>query len=160
MFDSKYSDKSCERAYTQRLAHRASLVNGAQVIDMNANQTIFQSSLKKAVYLCVTGALVFIIGCVISYYHFYFRSKCCSAFDDTQMESPSCKHSCTDSEVLDDRENSDPTLAWVLQIVGPITLALGLLTSVCGLVWMPIIKDRFEKQRQEDSIMKYYNQFG
>ena len=38
---------------------------------MNQSQAIFQSSLKKAVYLCITGALIFVIGCVISYYHFY-----------------------------------------------------------------------------------------
>ena len=76
------------------------------------------------------------------------------------MDNSSCNSACSEEEILDDREKSNPTLAFVLQIVGPITLAIGLLTSVCGLVWMPIIKDRFEKQRQEDNIMKYYNQFG
>ena len=51
-----------ERACEKRLKH---------------HKTVCYNSLRKAIYLCITGALIFIIGCVFSYYHFHFRAKCC-----------------------------------------------------------------------------------
>lgn len=41
----------------------------------------------------------------------------------------------------------------VLKMIGPAFLSLGLMTLVCGLVWVPIIKKK-QKQRQKSSFFQ------
>ena len=49
-----------------------------------------------------------------------------------------------------DKSKANAMVSGVMQTIGPITLAFGLLMMVCGLVWIPIIRDRYEKLRPKD----------
>ncbi|KAM5272955.1 phosphoinositide-interacting protein [Ctenodactylus gundi] len=48
--------------------------------------------------------------------------------------------------------NNDKTKA-ILKMIGPAFLSLGLMTLVCGLVWVPIIKKK-QKQRQKSNFFQ------
>ncbi|XP_069883051.1 phosphoinositide-interacting protein [Dipodomys merriami] len=47
----------------------------------------------------------------------------------------------------------NPKTTTALKMIGPAFLSLGLMTLVCGLVWVPIIKKK-QKQRQKSSFFQ------
>ncbi|XP_012868743.1 PREDICTED: phosphoinositide-interacting protein [Dipodomys ordii] len=49
--------------------------------------------------------------------------------------------------------NLNPKTTTALKMIGPAFLSLGLMTLVCGLVWVPIIKKK-QKQRQKSSFFQ------
>ena len=92
-----------------------------------------------------------ILGCIFTFFYFRYRPVCCETLgDDALKGSQSCDHSCTDAMKIIDKNKASVLISGVMQTVGPITLALGLLMMVCGLVWIPIIRDRYEKMRPKD----------
>ena len=64
-------------------------------------------------------------------------------------------------EVLSHGKEStvDYLFHYLMKIIGPIVLALGILIMICGVVWMPVIRDKFKKMRL-DRERKSDNGFG
>ncbi|XP_012581846.1 PREDICTED: phosphoinositide-interacting protein [Condylura cristata] len=52
----------------------------------------------------------------------------------------------------------DDNVRKALKMIGPAFLSLGLMTLVCGLVWVPIIKKK-QKQRQKSSLFQNVKSF-
>lgn len=40
--------------------------------------------------------------------------------------------------------------------LNPLFLAIGLLIIVCGMVWVPVIKERYNKRRHNDNLSLYH----
>lgn len=109
-----------------------------------------KTEVHKAIYLCVSGASLVILGCIFTYLYFQFRPFCCETIGDDADSSSNCDHGCSEELRISDKKKANAMISGAMQTVGPITLASGLLMMVCGLVWVPIIRDRYEKMRPKD----------
>ena len=125
-------------------------------------QDEYYKLVKRAILLVLVGISIVIVGCVATYYYFKYRAICCSTIiqavgghlvEDNEASKPGrtshdptpCRISCTEEDIHKDKKMSKHGMAHLFLIVGPITLALGIMTSICGCVWFPVIKEKYTK---------------
>lgn len=94
--------------------------------------------------------------------YFRYRAICCSSIvlavgghivkqvdtgkpGRTSHDPTPCRTSCSEKDLHVDEELSDHAIAHMFMMMGPVTLAFGIMTSICGCVWFPVIRDRYTK---------------
>ena len=106
---------------------------------------------KKAFYLCFVGIIIVLMGCVFTFVYFKYRPFCCDTIADFTSNYPSnCEKQCTDVQLSTDRKNMNILVSDVFLLVGPVTLGVGFLVLVCGVVWVPIIKEKYKKLKPKN----------
>ena len=76
--------------------------------------------------------------------NFKYRPACCDTIMDLTSNLPTnCEKQCTDKEIFVDKQNMNILISEIFHIIGPMTLGIGFLVLVCGLVWIPIIREKY-----------------
>ena len=83
-----------------------------------------QRYIKKAVCLVGIGGVIILIGLILTILHFKYTL----VFDRNSWINA------------------------ITKITGPVTLASGLLTCICGFVWIPVIREKYKKKQHEESM--------